>query len=149
MSLLKIMQDEREALSGLKDMLVEQYQYIMKNDVFGLEGIVSKIQGSNKNVAQCEVNRRKELAGKSLKEVIKTDYDLSNEYDEINKVIEEIRLQKETNELLIKQQLVLTNKMLAIINPSREQKTYNSYPPSGFQSSLLSCSPSCHPGRCL
>ena len=30
MSLLKIMQDEREALSGLKDMLVEQYQYIMK-----------------------------------------------------------------------------------------------------------------------
>ena len=127
MSLLKIMQDEREAFSGLKDMLVEQYQYIMKNDVFGLEGIVSKIQGSNKNVAQCEVNRRKELAGKSLKEVIKTDYDLSNEYDEINKVIEEIRLQKETNELLIKQQLVLTNKMLAIINPSREQKTYNSY----------------------
>ena len=69
------------------------------------------------------MNRRKELAGKSLKEVIKTDYDLSNEYDEINKVIEEIRLQKETNELLIKQQLVLTNKMLAIINPSREQKT--------------------------
>lgn len=127
MSLLKIMQDEREALSGLKDMLVEQYQYIMKNDVFGLEGIVSKIQDSNKNVAQYEVNRRKELAGKSLKEVIKTDYDLSNEYDEINKVIEEIRLQKETNELLIKQQLVLTNKMLAIINPSREQKTYNSY----------------------
>ena len=127
MSLLKIMQDEREALSGLKDMLVEQYQYIMKNDVFGLEGIVSKIQDSNKNVAQCEVNRSKELAGKSLKEVIKTDYDLSNEYDEINKVIEEIRLQKETNELLIKQQLVLTNKMLAIINPSREQKTYNSY----------------------
>ena len=46
MSLLKIMQDEREALSGLKDMLVEQYQYIMKNDVFGLEGIVSKIQDS-------------------------------------------------------------------------------------------------------
>ena len=127
MSLLKIMQDEREAFSGLKDMLVEQYQYIMKNDVFGLEGIVSKIQDSNKNVAQCEVNRRTELAGKSLKEVIKTDYDLSNEYDEINKVIEEIRLQKETNELLIKQQLVLTNKMLAIINPSREQKTYNSY----------------------
>ena len=127
MSLLKIMQDEREAFSGLKDMLVEQYQYIMKNDVFGLEGIVSKIQDSNKNVAQYEVNRRKELAGKSLKEVIKTDYDLSNEYDEINKVIEEIRLQKETNELLIKQQLVLTNKMLAIINPSREQKTYNSY----------------------
>lgn len=127
MSLLKIMQDEREALNGLKDMLVEQYQYIMKNDVFGLEGIASKIQDSNKNVAQCEVNRRKELAGKSLKEVIKTDHDLRNEYDEINKVIEEIRLQKETNELLIKQQLVLTNKMLAIINPSREQRTYNSY----------------------
>ena len=49
MSLLKIMQNEREALNDLKDMLVEQYQYIMKNDVFGLEGIVSKIQNSNKN----------------------------------------------------------------------------------------------------
>lgn len=127
MSLLKIMQDEREALENLNARLKEQYQYIMKNDVFNLEAVVTKIQDSNKEVAQCEVNRRKELAGQSLKDVIKNDEELSNEYIKINNVIEEVRLQKDTNELLIKQQLVLTNRMLAIINPNREQKTYNSY----------------------
>ncbi len=42
-------------------------------------------------------------------------------------VLESIKHQNETNDLLIKQQLVFTNRMLNIINPKREKGTYNSY----------------------
>lgn len=127
MELLEIMKSEKDALINLKELLNEQYQYIMKNDVFKLDEIVDRIQQVNKKVAECEVNRRRELAGKPLKDVIQTDDELMQVYIEIKNVISEITLQKDTNELLIKQQLVLTSKLLAIINPNRDQKTYNSY----------------------
>lgn len=127
MELLEIMKSEKDALINLKELLNEQYQYIMKNDVFKLDEIVDRIQQVNKKVAECEVNRRRELAGKPLKDVIQTDDELMQVYIEIKNVISEVTLQKDTNELLIKQQLVLTSKLLAIINPNRDQKTYNSY----------------------
>lgn len=127
MELLEIMKSEKEALNYLKELLNEQYQYIMKNDVFKLDEIVERIQQCNKKIAECEVNRRRVLAGKPLKDVVQTDEDLMQEYIKVKDAIREITLQKETNELLIKQQLILTNRLLALINPNREQKTYNSY----------------------
>ncbi|WP_294379276.1 flagellar export chaperone FlgN [uncultured Clostridium sp.] len=43
------------------------------------------------------------------------------------KVLQDAVEKKNTNELLLKQQLIFTNKMLNIINPDKEAKTYNSY----------------------
>ena len=48
-------------------------------------------------------------------------------YEKVKEVLNEIILQKETNSLLLKQELVFTNKMLNVINPDREIKTYNSF----------------------
>ena len=43
------------------------------------------------------------------------------------RIILAVKQQKETNELLIRQQMSFNNQVLNIINPRREMKTYNSY----------------------
>ena len=55
------------------------------------------------------------------------DKELEEIYRRIQKLLNEIKLQKDTNELLIKQQLGFTNKILNLINPKRNVTTYNSY----------------------
>ena len=55
------------------------------------------------------------------------DEELDNSYREINRIILAVKQQKETNELLIRQQMSFNNQILNIINPRREMKTYNSY----------------------
>ena len=64
-----------------------------------------------------------------MKEIIsKTHYrDLDETYRRVVRLIESIKHQKETNELLIKQQIGFNNQIINIINPRRDVKTYNSY----------------------
>jgi flagellar biosynthesis/type III secretory pathway chaperone len=101
----------------------------MKKDVFALEDIVEKIKLSNKEIAKQEVSRRQLVGNEKMQDVINksNDKDLDLAYREIKKVIENVRLQKETNELLIKQQISFNAQILNVINPKREIKTYNSY----------------------
>lgn len=83
----------------------------------------------NKEVAQAEVERRKLVGQRSMREIVNTsnDEELDNSYREINRIILAVKQQKETNELLIRQQMSFNNQILNIINPRREVKTYNSY----------------------
>ena len=64
-----------------------------------------------------------------MREIVNTsnDEELDNSYREINRIILAVKQQKETNELLIRQQMSFNNQILNIINPRREMKTYNSY----------------------
>ena len=73
-------------------------------------------------------NRRRNY-GKKVQDIINEsgNKELDRVYREIKMVLESIKHQNETNDLLIKQQLVFTNRMLNIINPKREKGTYNSY----------------------
>lgn len=130
LKLLKtIMDDECKALNKLLDSLDRQYRLIMKNEVIELEAVVDEIKLCNKNIAEFEVKRRAVLGGESLKEtVLKSgDENLENSFRETKKLVELLKLQKENNELLIKQQLSYNAKMLMILNPNRQAKTYNSY----------------------
>lgn len=127
--LTKIMDSESEALNKLLSLLNKQYALIMKKDVFALEKVVEDIQNVNKEVAELEVERRKCIEGQSLKDIIYNSQDegLEKSFRKTKIILESLKLQKETNDLLIKQQLSYTNKMLVILNPNREAKTYNSY----------------------
>lgn len=130
LKLLKtIMDDECKALSKLLDSLDKQYRLIMKNEVIELEAVVDEIKICNKNIAEFEVKRRELLEGKSLKEVVLSsgNEELENSFRETRKIVELLKLQKDNNDLLLKQQVSYTNKMLRILNPSRQAKTYNSY----------------------
>ena len=127
--LKKVLLSEEKEIRELLNILENQHKLLVKKDIFGLEAIVEEIQNRNKLVAESEVNRRRVLGKNSLKEVVNNskDEELDLIYRNIQKLLEEIVLQKETNDLLIKQQLTFTNRMLNIINPKREIPTYNSY----------------------
>ena len=101
-NLIGIIQKETEALKGLLVILEKQYKSIINKETFN---------------------------GKKVQDIINEsgNKELDRVYREIKMVLESIKHQNETNDLLIKQQLVFTNRMLNIINPKREKGTYNSY----------------------
>ena len=69
-ALNKIIKSEIHSIQALLKELELQHQCIVKNDVFGMEECVSRIQEVNKEVAVLEVDRRK-LTGKgSMKKII-------------------------------------------------------------------------------
>ncbi|GAA0107076.1 MAG: flagellar export chaperone FlgN [Clostridium sp.] len=128
-NLRDILYDEEKELKELLILLDKQYKLIIAKDIFGMESIVEDIKQKNKDVAEIEVSRRRLLGNQSIKEVIlnSKDEELENGYRRIQNLLNEMILQKDTNDLLIKQQLSFTNKLLNLINPKRDIQTYNSY----------------------
>lgn len=124
-----ILEQEYHELKDLLKLLEEQHLGIMKNDVFGLDAIVEKIQLCNKEIAEVEVKRRKIVGDNSMRELISkiNDDELDSKYRDIMRLLEELKLQKDTNEMLIKQGIAYSTKMLGYINPHRGVNTYNSY----------------------
>lgn len=120
---------ESAALENLLKLLDEQHIMLVKNDIFGLEDIVGKIQLSNKEIAEKEMERRRLVGGEAMSKVIDSygDRELDSNYRKIKRLLSEVQLQKDTNEMLIKQGLGFSTRMLGIINPDRNMKTYNSY----------------------
>ena len=127
--LIKLIQNQEEDLKNLLELLETQYKMIMSKDVFGLEGLVDKINECGKKIAQEEVKRRNLTGEDTIKDIVnKSDNEeLIKTYNYIQTTLNAVLSQKETNDLLLKQQIVFNNKMLALMNPSREIKTYNSY----------------------
>jgi flagellar biosynthesis/type III secretory pathway chaperone len=127
--LIKLIQSQNQDLKELLELLEIQYKMIMSKDVFGLEGLVDKINECGKKIAQEEVKRRKLIGEEGIAEIVNKsdDEELKKSYNEIKTRLNEVILQKETNDMLLKQQIIFNNKMLAFMNPSREIKTYNSY----------------------
>ncbi|ASW43129.1 flagellar protein FlgN [Clostridium isatidis] len=127
--LKKILIEEERELKGLLDLLDKQYELTIKKEIYALESIVEDIISKNKDVAETEVKRRKLLGNNSISDVVinSQDKELDEIYRRIQKLLNEIKLQKDTNEILIKQQLSFTNKILSLINPKRNVTTYNSY----------------------
>lgn len=127
--LKEIMILEKEALDSLLKLLEEQFSLLIKKDVFALDSMVDKIKLCNKDVAEYEVKRRGILKNLSLKEVIEnsSDEELKSIFHDIKFILNDLKIQKDSNDLLIKQNLSFTTKMLSHINPKRTPSTYNSY----------------------
>lgn len=127
--LIELIKIQSEDLKKLLMLLEIQYKMIMNKDVFGLESLVDKINECGKRIAQEEVQRRKLIGEESIKGIVyNSDNDEVKEvYRKIQDLLNKVILRKETNDVLLKQQIVFNNKMLQILNPSRENKTYNSY----------------------
>jgi len=127
--LIKLIQSQDNNLRNLLALLQTQYEMIMSKDVFGLEGLVDKINECAKVVAKQEIERRNLVGKQSISEFVNAseNQELSRVYEDIKLLVEKAKQQKDTNDILLKQQLLFTNKMLGIMNPNREIKTYNSY----------------------
>lgn len=125
----KIVCEETFAVKELLEALDNQYQCLIKSDAIAMEMCTDEIQNCNKKIAEFEVKRRQLINGESMKKIIDEigDKELDNNFRSIKKLLQETKLQKDTNELLIKQKLAFTNKMISILNPDRKAKIYNSY----------------------
>lgn len=124
-----IILEETKALQELLQALEEQHSYVAKNDVFAMENVVSRIENCSREVAKCEMKRRKITGDKPMRLIVSElkDEELETNFRKIKKLIEEVRLQKDTNELLIRQGLGYSSRMLNIFSPDRSNKTYNVY----------------------
>lgn len=129
MELKSIVHEELNELGSLLNHLEKQHKFIAVNDIFGMEGIVPKIEITCKSIARIEVKRREITGGKPMTEIINSykDINLDEEYRNVKKLLQETKLQKDTNEILLRQGLGFTTRMLSIINPDRSMKTYNNY----------------------
>lgn len=126
--LIELIKVQEKHLTQLLELLKIQKDLIMKQDAFSLEGLVDKLNECSKKVARDEVARRNLLNNGSLKDVVfnSESKELKDIYLKIGNTVNEVINQKETNDLLLKQQLFFTNKMLNIMTPSKDIKTYNS-----------------------
>lgn len=120
---------EKKAVEKQLELLDKQHSLIMKNDAIALECVANEIKVINKEIAESEISKRKILNGKSLREFVfsSKDIELEELFRDMKIKVELLALQNETNKILIKQQLSYTNRMLMILNPDRQAKTYNSY----------------------
>lgn len=127
--LYEIMQEETRVIENLISELDNQYKCIIKDDIFSMEDAVEKLQNISKEIATWEMKRREITGSRSMRVVVNElgSEELDILYRKIKKLLEEAKLQEETNELLIKQGLSFTNQMLNILKPNKETKTYNSY----------------------
>ena len=125
----KVIVQETDAIKNLLIELDEQHRCIIVNDIFGLEDCVRKIKEANKNIAYMEVERRKITEGRVMMDIIDESHnsELLNSFYKIQQLLQEVVLQKNTNELLLRQGISFTNRMLNVLNPARETATYNSY----------------------
>lgn len=125
----RIILEEIKALDVLLDCLDRQHVYIAKNEVFKIEKVVEEINNCNKEIAKWEMERRKLTNGQSMGAILDNlkDNELEENYRRIRKLVEELKVQKETNEILIKQELGYTARMLQVLNPDRQPKTYGAY----------------------
>lgn len=124
-----IMKLEFKLLKDLLELLEGQYKSLAKNEVFELEDYVEKINQANIKVAKAEMERRKITENEPMREIVKKsgDPELEVIYRNVRKLVEELKLQKDSNELIIKQGLSFNNQMLRILNPDKTPKTYNQY----------------------
>jgi len=127
--LKEILMAQFKALSTLLASLDEQFLALTGNEVFKLEVIVAQIDSNCRQVAKCEIERRNLLGDKEIGLVIEGigDKQLDLDYRNIKKLIAKLQVQKETNDMLIRQGFAFTSKVLNILNPDRTPKTYNSY----------------------
>ena len=101
----------------------------MEKNLFGLEGLVDKIEECSKKIAKEEVERRKILGESNILEVVNNsdNKELKDMHKKIRNTLTDVLSKKETNEMLLKQQILFNTKMLHLMNPNRAIKTYNSY----------------------
>ena len=127
--LIGLIKEQDNRLSELSELLQMRYDFMVNKNLFGLEDLVDKINDCSKRVAEVELKRRNLMGEKSLTQFVseQNNKELEKAYESIKNTLDEVKIKKETNDILLKQRLSFNSRMLAILNPSREIKTYNSY----------------------
>lgn len=122
--------EEKNIIKNLLNLLDEQYNFIINKDVIKMDKVAKQLDEVAKNLARIEIKRRKIMGSEtSMKEVVESSNDekIKQAYEEIQTTLKMIEIQKEANEILIKQRLFFTKKMINCIKPNKGIGTYNAY----------------------
>ncbi len=124
-----VMFEEKKLLHELLDLLDKQYEATVDKELMILETLTERIEEAGKNLAAIEIKRRGLVKDDSFSELIENSDDIhvKEVYEEIKSILNNLELQKNTNDTIIKQNLFFTNKMISVIKPSKSTGTYNSY----------------------
>lgn len=130
-SLLKVMEEELEILKILLNLLEKQYNLLtgVEKDIVEISKIAEEIDVKIKQVASFEIEKKNILKNQSLLSVVesyKDEYALYV-YNETLKVLDTIAIQKDTNNIFIKQQLFFTKSLIRAITPKQNADIYDSY----------------------
>ncbi|WP_373600007.1 flagellar protein FlgN [Paraclostridium bifermentans] len=125
-----IIYEQKNLFKKLIKLLDEQYEFIVNKEVTKMDKIAKDLEGLSRDIAKLEIQRRN-LVGANVKMsslVERCDDDKVKEaYEEIKENIKMIEIQKEANQMLLKQRLFFTKKMMNVIKPNQGVGTYNSY----------------------
>lgn len=120
--------EEKNRIKELLALLDEQYDLVINKDVIKMDQIVKKLEEASRALARIEIKRRNIMGSEtSLKETVEASNDekVKEAYEEIKSTLKMIDIQKQANEMLIKQRLFFTQKMINTIKPNRGMGTYN------------------------
>lgn len=121
--------DEKDKLKDLLKLLDEQYDLVINKELIKLDKIARNLDEAAKELARIEIRRRKIMGSDtSMKQTIENcdDTSIQEAYEDIKSTLKMIEIQKEANDILIKQKLFFTKKMINFIKPNKGVATYNS-----------------------
>lgn len=121
--------EEIKVLKELLNLLEDQHKFISYKKTFEMDKVAIDIEEKCKELAKKEMNRRNLIGDKSMKEIVANtkEEELKGVYKEATNILDEIKLQKDSNDMLIRQAISLTTNILTILNPDRTPKTYGPY----------------------
>lgn len=122
--------EEKNIIKNLLTLLDEQYNLIIDKDVIKMDKIAKELDEVAKKLARIEIKRRNIMGSESsMKEVVEASNNekIKQAYEEIQATLKMIEIQKEANEILIKQRLFFTKKMINCLKPNKGIGTYNAY----------------------
>lgn len=123
-----IIYEQRKLFREVLNLLDEQYNLILGKDVKLLEKVAKKLENASRNVAKLEIQRRNIVGSNfSMGSLIEEsdDKNIKETYEEIKQTIKMIEIQKESNNVILKQKLFFNKKMLNVLKPSQGIGTYN------------------------
>lgn len=123
-----IIYEQRKLFREVLNLLDEQYNLILGKDVKLLEKVAKKLENASRNVAKLEIQRRNIVGSNfSMGSLIEEsdDKNIKEAYEEIKQTIKMIEIQKESNDVILKQKLFFNKKMLNVLKPSQGIGTYN------------------------
>ncbi|MDL0285152.1 flagellar protein FlgN, partial [Clostridioides difficile] len=115
-----IIYEEKNIISKMMELLKEQFDYIVEKDLENLNMLNPKLEDISRELASIEIKRR-QLFGDdiSMSEVVENSNDgyLKEIYTDLKHILALAKNQQESNDSLIKKELIFTKKMINFIKP--------------------------------
>lgn len=129
--LKEIMKSELTLLETLLNLLDNQYNLLVspKKDIVEISNVAEQIDMHLRDIVSFELEKKNILGDSSLSKIVEneSDEEMNEVYTKTLQVLDVISMQKNTNDMFIKQQLFFTKSMIRAITPKKNAEMYDSF----------------------